>query len=77
LLGTIGLLPLCFHLRLEFCNAILSSPKLVQKPLRHVDCMSAVLFGDISGFAQKLKDSLPGFVELMLSSRSPWADREN
>jgi hypothetical protein len=64
LLGTLGMLPICFNLGFEFCNAILCSPQLLRKLSRRVDCMSAVLLGDISRFAQKLQDRLAGFVEL-------------
>ena len=47
LLCPIGLLPVCFNLGLKLGNAILSSPKLVGKPLRRIDRMSAVLLGNV------------------------------
>ena len=64
LLRALGLLPVCFNFGLELRNAILGSPKLVCKPLRRIDRMSAVLLGDISSFVEKLEDRLTGFVEL-------------
>jgi hypothetical protein len=66
LLGALSLLAVRFHLSLELRNAILGCSKLVRKPLRRIDCMSAVLLGDISSFAQKLQDCLTGFVELTI-----------
>jgi hypothetical protein len=64
LLGAVSLLPVCSDFGLELRNAFLGSAKLVRKPLRRVNGMSAVLLGDISSFAQKLEDRLAGFVEL-------------
>jgi hypothetical protein len=64
LLGTLGLLSICFHLILELRNAILGRAELMRKPLRRVDGMSAVLLGIVSGFVQKLQDRLAGFIEL-------------
>ena len=64
LLGAFSLLPIRFDLGLELSNAILSSSKLVGKPLRRVDGVSAVLLGNIGGFMQELEDRLTGFVEL-------------
>jgi hypothetical protein len=64
LLGALGLLPVCFNLGLKLSYAILSSPKMVGKPLRRIDRMSAVLLGTISSFVQKLEDRMTGSVEL-------------
>jgi hypothetical protein len=64
LLRALGLLPVCFNLSLELRNAILGSAKLVWKPLRRIDRVSAVLLGNISSFVEKLEDRLTGFVEL-------------
>ena len=64
LLGALCLLPVCFNLGLKLSYAILSSPKLMGKPLRRIDRMSAVLLGNISSFVQKLEDRLTGSVEL-------------
>jgi len=66
LLGALRLLPVCLDLGLELCNAILGSSKLMRKPLRRIDCVSAVLLGDISSFVQKLQDRLTGFIELIV-----------
>ena len=64
LLCAIGLLPVCFNLGFELCDAILRSSKLVCKSLRSIDCMPAVLLGNVSSFAQKLQDRLTSSVEL-------------
>jgi hypothetical protein len=64
LLGALCLLPVCFNLGVKLCDPILGSSKLVRKPLRRVDCVSAILLGNIGSFVQKLKDRLTGFVKL-------------
>ena len=77
LLGALGLLPVCFNLGLKLSYAILSSPKLMGKPLRRIDRMSAVLLGIISSFVQKLEDRLTGSVELsVVVSRTLSRSRE-
>ena len=40
-------------------------------PLRRIDCVSAVLLGNISSFVQKLEDRLTRFVELSVVVVSP------
>jgi len=77
LLGALGLLPVCFNLGLKLSYAILRSPKLMGKPLRRIDRMSAVLLGNISSFVRKLEDRLTGSVELsVVVSRTLSRSRE-
>jgi hypothetical protein len=38
----------------------------VRKLLRRIDCVPAVLFGNVSRFTQKLEDRLTGLVELIV-----------
>ena len=64
LLGTLGLLPVCFHLGLKLYNTILGRQQLMRKPLCRIDRMPAVLLGNFSSFVQKLQDRLTGLVEL-------------
>ena len=64
LLCALGSLPVRRHFGLKLGNPIFGRPKLVRKPLRRIDCMSAVLLSDIRSFIQELKDRLAGFVDL-------------
>ena len=63
LLCALGSLPVRHHFGLKLGNPIFGRPKLVRKPLRRIDCMSAVLLSDIRSFIQELKDRLTGFVD--------------
>jgi hypothetical protein len=51
LLSALGLLPIRRDFGLKLGNPIFGRAKLVRKPLRRVDCMSAVLLGKVSSFA--------------------------
>ena len=64
LLCALGSLPVRRHFGLKLGNPIFGRPKLVRKPLRRIDCMSAVLLSDIRSFIEELKDRLTGFVDL-------------
>ena len=75
LLGTLGLLPVCFDLGLEFGNPIFGRAELVRKLLRHINCVSAVLLSDIGSLVQKLEDRLPSLVELRIVVVSPTLGR--
>jgi hypothetical protein len=66
LLGASGFLSMRFNFGFELCYAILCRPQLLRKLSRRVDCVLAVLLGNISGFVQKLEDRLTGFVELRI-----------
>ena len=64
-------------LSLELGNSIFRRAQLMRKLLRRIDCMSAVLLGDIGSFAQKLKNSLTGFVEVTVVASFASPDRTN
>jgi hypothetical protein len=65
-LSALCLLPVCSDFGLELGNPIFGRAQLVRKVLRRIDCMPAVLLGNVSRFAQQLEDRLAGFIELIV-----------
>jgi hypothetical protein len=64
LFSAIDFLLVGFDLGLKLANALLRRAKLVRKPLRGVDSMSAVLLGHVCGFVEELQDRLASGIQL-------------
>jgi hypothetical protein len=65
LLGPIGFFLMSGKFCLQLGDPIFSRAKLMWKPLRRIDCMSAVLLGNAGRFMEQLQDSSTRFVELI------------
>jgi hypothetical protein len=65
LLRALGPVAISFDLCFQLRNPILGGAQLMRKPLRRLQRMFAIFFGNVSGLVEQLQYRLPRLVELI------------